>query len=202
MSCPSQSSTGRWRRQAVTLSIDTDNTSSSDKILYSVSLSCAALLLSSRAIRPWETTHSSLVCLAYTIRSLSVSSVRPKFDMACGLDFLASSYVDMRYPLISAMIYAYCSFLSPAFHHLWLTAGSANSNFFYAITLVWALGGGMLVLDSMWAWGRERWEKERPPIRPRSASQLTVFSSKNTEAIAERVEIQPQEPRKRVVIQV
>ncbi|GAK61992.1 GPI transamidase component PIG-U [Moesziomyces antarcticus] len=73
----------------------------------------------------------------------------------------------MRYPLVSTLTYTYCTCLSPAFHHLWLTAGSANANFFYAITLVWALGGGMLVLDAMWAWGRERWEKERPPIRAR-----------------------------------
>lgn len=77
----------------------------------------------------------------------------------------------MRYPLVSTLTYAYCTCLSPAFHHLWLTAGSANANFFYAITLVWALGGGMLVLDAMWAWGRERWEKERPPIRARSKVQ-------------------------------
>ena len=71
----------------------------------------------------------------------------------------------MRYPLVSALTYAYCTCLSPAFHHLWLNAGSANANFFFAITLVWALGGGMLVLDAMWAWGRERWERERTPIR-------------------------------------
>ncbi|CDW98839.1 hypothetical protein, partial [Sporisorium scitamineum] len=74
----------------------------------------------------------------------------------------------LRYPLVSALTYAYCTCLSPAFHHLWLNAGSANANFFYAITLVWALGGGMLVLDAMWAWGRERWERERTPIRSRS----------------------------------
>ncbi|SJX60706.1 related to GPI-transamidase subunit [Sporisorium reilianum f. sp. reilianum] len=73
----------------------------------------------------------------------------------------------LRYPLVSALTYAYCTCLSPAFHHLWLNAGSANANFFYAITLVWALGGGMLVLDAMWAWGRERWERERTPIRSR-----------------------------------
>lgn len=112
----------------------------------------------------------------------------------------SSLCTDMRYPLISAMIYIYCSLLSPAFYHLWLTAGSANSNFFYAITLVWALGGGMLVLDSMWAWGRERWEKERTPLRHRTTPKLTVSSSENTELVAE--DKSPQELHTRVVVQV
>ncbi|PWN52104.1 PIG-U-domain-containing protein [Violaceomyces palustris] len=68
----------------------------------------------------------------------------------------------MRYPLVSSLIYIYCTFLSPTLHHLWLSAGSGNANFYYAITLVWALGGGMLVLDAMWSWGRLQWELERP----------------------------------------
>ncbi|PWY97193.1 PIG-U-domain-containing protein [Testicularia cyperi] len=120
----------------------------------------------------------------------------------------------LRYPLISALIYIYCTFLSPAFHHLWLTAGSANANFFYAITLVWALGGGMLVLDAMWAWGRERWEAERKPIRrPRDSakdvatpfavsvngavggdteavSDVSSSSTKNTSITAKRIVVQ------------
>jgi len=52
----------------------------------------------------------------------------------------------------------------PALHYLWLSAGSGNANFFYATTLVWAFAGGSAVLDSMWAWGRWRWELERPSI--------------------------------------
>lgn len=107
----------------------------------------------------------------------------------------------MRYPLICAMIYLYCTFLSPAFHHLWLTAGSANSNFFYAITLVWALGGGMLVLDAMWAWGRERWEAERHALRNKVSSRLAGDSSHNNAIIVDKVALQPREPR-RAVMQV
>jgi phosphatidylinositol glycan class U len=52
----------------------------------------------------------------------------------------------------------------PALHYLWLGAGSGNANFFYATTLVWAFAGGSAVLDAMWAWGRSRWEMERPII--------------------------------------
>jgi hypothetical protein len=69
---------------------------------------------------------------------------------------------DLRYPLVSALLFLHASLLLPIFHHLWLTAGRGNANFFYAITLVWALASGALLLDAMWAWGHRRWELERP----------------------------------------
>ena len=40
-------------------------------------------------------------------------------------------------------------------------AGSANANFYYAINLVHGMGIGSVILDAVWAWGRERWEDER-----------------------------------------
>lgn len=115
----------------------------------------------------------------------------------------------MRYPLVTALTYAYCTCLSPAFHHLWLKAGSANANFFFAITLVWALGGGMLVLDAMWAWGRERWERERPPIRSRARRQddqnVDVDASVDTvasDAPSMASDVPSDKPRRRIVVQV
>ncbi|PWN92333.1 PIG-U-domain-containing protein [Acaromyces ingoldii] len=71
-----------------------------------------------------------------------------------------------RYPLVSLLLYTYATLLLPALHHLWLNAGSGNANFFYAITLVWALAQGATTLDAMWAWGRWRWELERPKMDP------------------------------------
>ncbi|EPQ32296.1 uncharacterized protein PFL1_00492 [Pseudozyma flocculosa PF-1] len=88
----------------------------------------------------------------------------------------------LRYPLVSTLLYAYCTLLSPAFHHLWLVAGSGNANFFYAITLVWALGGGMLLLDMIWAWGRDRWERERPPIRSKKADRIAATAESDADA--------------------
>ncbi|CCF51142.1 hypothetical protein NDA11_001995 [Ustilago hordei] len=116
----------------------------------------------------------------------------------------------LRYPLVTVLTYAYCMCLAPAFHHIWLEAGSANSNFFYAITLVWGLGGGMLVLDAMWAWGRERWESERTPIRLRAQQrEMVVDADVSVETItseadvsAERVSAENDKPRRRVVVQV
>ncbi|WFD29101.1 hypothetical protein MSPP1_000106 [Malassezia sp. CBS 17886] len=68
----------------------------------------------------------------------------------------------LRYPLVTSMLFAYSTLLMPAFHYLWLYTGSANANFYYAVNLVHALAIGGLLLDATWAWGRDRWEAERP----------------------------------------
>ena len=64
--------------------------------------------------------------------------------------------------MVTFLLFAYSTLLLPAFHYLWLYAGSANANFYFAINLVHAIALGSLVLDAVWAWGRERWELERP----------------------------------------
>ena len=57
----------------------------------------------------------------------------------------------MKHPLFTVMAHLYTLLLLPTFHHLWLYAGSGNSNFFYASTLVWALASGLGVLDTLGA---------------------------------------------------
>jgi len=41
-----------------------------------------------------------------------------------------------RYTFPAVAVLLYSTLLGPAFHHLWIYAGSGNANFFYAITLV------------------------------------------------------------------
>lgn len=53
-------------------------------------------------------------------------------------------------------------FLGPAFHHLWIYAGSGNANFFYAITLVWSLSLLILLTDALFAVLRDEWEEKHP----------------------------------------
>ncbi len=73
----------------------------------------------------------------------------------------------------------------------------------------------MLVLDAMWAWGRERWEKERSPIRsvvrPREEhmdGDASLDSSTSNGAActpagsAEAPLDENEKPRRRVVVQV
>lgn len=66
----------------------------------------------------------------------------------------------------------YAAFLGPAFHYLWIYAGSGNANFFYAITLVWSLALLVLLADFVYAVLRDQWEAERPEGVLKEARQI------------------------------
>ncbi|MBN3272072.1 PIGU protein, partial [Polyodon spathula] len=55
--------------------------------------------------------------------------------------------------VVSCVLIA-CSVLFPVLWHLWIYAGSANSNFYYAITLVFNVGQILLVSDYFYAYLR------------------------------------------------
>lgn len=77
-----------------------------------------------------------------------------------------------RYTFLAASVLLYSALLGPAFYHIWIYAGSGNANFFYAITLVWSLGLGMIVGDSLFAVLRDEWEMLRPEMRGKEVRQI------------------------------
>ncbi|MCJ1312760.1 hypothetical protein MMC25_006436 [Agyrium rufum] len=78
----------------------------------------------------------------------------------------------MRYTFFATATLLYASFLGPAFHYLWVYAGSGNANFFYAITLVWSLGLSVVVSDSIFAVLRDEWEFHRPEMKGKDVRQI------------------------------
>ena len=78
----------------------------------------------------------------------------------------------MRYSFVATSVLLYAALLGPAFYYLWVYAGSGNANFFYAITLVWSLGLGMIVADSLFAVLRDEWEDERPEMKGKEVRQI------------------------------
>ncbi|KJX99706.1 putative gpi transamidase component pig-u protein [Zymoseptoria brevis] len=74
------------------------------------------------------------------------------------------------FPALAALLYA--TLLGPAFHHLWIYAGSGNANFFYAITLVWSLALLILLTDTVYAVLRDEWETERPEGKGKEIRQI------------------------------
>lgn len=78
----------------------------------------------------------------------------------------------LRYGFIAMAALLYATFLGPAFYHLWVYAGSGNANFFYAITLVWALGLILIVSDSLFAVLRDEFEQERPEMTGKDVVQI------------------------------
>jgi hypothetical protein len=59
--------------------------------------------------------------------------------------------IDLRYPIVTTLLHLHASLLMPLFHHLWLNQGTANANFFYASTLVFACANGAALTDCIWA---------------------------------------------------
>ncbi|EGF81123.1 hypothetical protein BATDEDRAFT_16197 [Batrachochytrium dendrobatidis JAM81] len=64
---------------------------------------------------------------------------------------------------VNALLYA--SVLGPLFFNLWIYSGAGNANFFYAITLVFALAQVMYLVDFSFAMLRREWEKMNPGWR-------------------------------------
>lgn len=58
----------------------------------------------------------------------------------------------LRYPIVSILLIIHAMILSPIFYYLWIFSGSGNSNFFYAINLVYSLGVGSMLIDFIWSY--------------------------------------------------
>jgi len=57
----------------------------------------------------------------------------------------------LRHPIVTALLHLHAALLLPLFHHLWLSEGTGNANFYYASTLVLGLANGAGLLDAVWA---------------------------------------------------
>ncbi|KAF9010614.1 GPI transamidase subunit PIG-U [Cyathus striatus] len=67
------------------------------------------------------------------------------------ISLFPETYPYMNYPVVTALLHVHASLLLPLFHHLWLTTGTGNANFFYASTLVFACANGAALLDCIWS---------------------------------------------------
>lgn len=71
----------------------------------------------------------------------------------------------LRYPVISILLLLHSIILSPIFYHLWIDLGSGNSNFFYAITLVYSLGIISTIVDFTWGYLRYEYDSGEPNLK-------------------------------------
>lgn len=61
------------------------------------------------------------------------------------------AFADLRHPIVTTLLHLHSALLLPLFHHLWLSQGTGNANFFYASTLVFGMANGAALLDAIWA---------------------------------------------------
>ncbi|GAV53533.1 hypothetical protein ZYGR_0AK00350 [Zygosaccharomyces rouxii] len=78
------------------------------------------------------------------------------------LPFYKPLFGYMRCPLLSVLLFIHAIILSPIFYHLWVDLGSGNSNFFYAISLVYALALGFVLIDLCWSMLRIEFDDGKP----------------------------------------
>lgn len=78
------------------------------------------------------------------------------------LPLFQSLFGYMKFPVVSALLLLHAIILSPLFYHLWIDLGSGNSNFFYALTLIYALGMGSILADITWASLRFEFDEGKP----------------------------------------
>ncbi|KNC97681.1 GPI-anchor transamidase subunit GAB1 [Spizellomyces punctatus DAOM BR117] len=89
-------------------------------------------------------------------------------DTALYLTFLSMNRELFKYMRHSFLVFSalfFASVLGPLFYYLWLYAGSGNANFFYAITLVFALAQVILITDTGFAMARREWDRLNPDLR-------------------------------------
>src|ERR1700722_7576213 len=55
--------------------------------------------------------------------------------------------LDFRHPIVTVFLHLHAALLMPIFHHLWLSQGTANANFFYASTLVFGCANAAALID-------------------------------------------------------
>ncbi|KAL6950737.1 hypothetical protein ACO0QE_000018 [Hanseniaspora vineae] len=66
------------------------------------------------------------------------------------------------YSIVSVLIFLHTLVLAPIFYYLWISLGSGNSNFFYAITLVYSVGLASVLVDMVWSMLRLEFDGGRP----------------------------------------
>ncbi|KAF5369760.1 hypothetical protein D9758_001334 [Tetrapyrgos nigripes] len=67
------------------------------------------------------------------------------------ISLFPETYPYLRCPIVTSLLHLHAALLLPLFHHLWLSQGTGNANFFYASTLVFACANGFAIIDCMWA---------------------------------------------------
>lgn len=74
------------------------------------------------------------------------------------LPFWKHTFSYMRNTLVVGAMYFCCAVLAPILYHLWIYAGSANANFYFAITLTYTTAQIFLVTDLLYAYLRREYD--------------------------------------------
>ncbi|KAI9344787.1 GPI transamidase subunit PIG-U [Zopfochytrium polystomum] len=112
--------------------------------------------------------HPLFITLSMVLIIAIFKSYPSVSDTALYIPFIVMHQELLKYTRNTYFVFmclAYATVLSPLFYDLWIYAGSGNSNFFYAITLVIGLSQVILAIDITYAMVRREWERRNPELR-------------------------------------
>lgn len=106
--------------------------------------------------------YAIILCLCWIALTKPYPTLGDTGLILCLLPYFQPLYGYLRYSLVTSLVFSHSMILSPLFYHLWINLGSGNSNFFYAISLVYNFSFAVIVADVMWAVLRYEYDNYEP----------------------------------------
>ncbi|KAJ3305567.1 hypothetical protein HDV03_001433 [Kappamyces sp. JEL0829] len=133
-----------------------------------------------RYVTPADGRKQPLIASLVVCASISLFKAYPSIaDVTLYLGLISMHFELFKYsPHLYVAIagLAYASLLGPLFFNSWVYNGGGNANFFYAITLVWAVSQIVLVVDLLYAHLKREWERLHPGWRRMRVELLYQYS--------------------------
>ncbi|CAG99254.1 GPI-anchor transamidase subunit GAB1 [Kluyveromyces lactis] len=108
--------------------------------------------------------YAFVLCLGWITLTKSYPTLGDGGFFLSFIPFFKPIFGYLRYPVISTLLFIHAIILSPIFYYLWIGLGSGNSNFFYAISLVYALAISSVIVDLTWAMLRIEYDSGKPNL--------------------------------------
>lgn len=109
--------------------------------------------------------YSFILCLGWITLTKSYPTLGDGGFFLSFIPFFSPLFGYLRYSVVSTLLFVHSIVLSPIFYHLWIGLGSGNSNFFYAISLVYALALASVLVDFVWAMLRIEYDHGKPNLK-------------------------------------
>ncbi|KAH3902445.1 GPI-anchor transamidase subunit GAB1 SCDLUD_000022 [Saccharomycodes ludwigii] len=117
--------------------------------------------------------YSFVLCLSWITLTKPYPTLGDTGFVLSFLPLFFPIFCYMKYSIISILLFIHSIVLAPIFYYLWIGLGSGNSNFFYAITLVYGLALSSVIIDICWAMLRMEYDNDNGCDRPNLNIQLT-----------------------------
>ncbi|AAS52411.1 AEL273Cp [Eremothecium gossypii ATCC 10895] len=117
------------------------------------------------SIRFWQQPfYAFVLCLGWITLTKSYPTLGEGGFFLSFVPFFQPLFIYLRHSVVSTLLFMHAIILSPTFYHLWVDLGSGNSNFFYAISLLYALALASVIIDLCWSMLRIEYDRGNPVI--------------------------------------